>query len=83
MRIVAVGEGGLESLIVIQAQAGDPAVAGFQLNQHFGQLRVAGRSGNQAHVRRAFEDALAFLLRDATENAKHFSLAVSFEFSKR
>ncbi len=48
---------------------------GFQLHQHLRQLGVAGGAGNQTDVRSAFEDALAFLLRDAAENAEYFALA--------
>ena len=59
----------------IEAQAGDAPVAGLQLHQHFGQLRVAGRAGHQADVRRALEDLLAFLLRHAAEHAEDFALA--------
>jgi hypothetical protein len=76
VRIVAAGERRLESVFGIQAQAGDAAIAGFELHQHLGQLGVAGRSGHQADVRRAFEDALAFLLRHASQHAESFSFAV-------
>src|SRR5665213_3606385 len=69
----------IEGLIVVQAQAGDAAVSVFQLDQHLGQLRIAGRTGNETDMRGALEDTLAFLLRDATENAKHFPLAVPLE----
>ena len=79
MRIVALRERCFEGLIVVQAQAGDAAISGFQLHQHLRQLRVAGRSGHQADVRRALEDALAFLLRDTTEYSKHLTLAVPLE----
>ncbi len=80
VRIVAPGERRFERLIVIQAQAGDAAVSGFQLHQHFRQPGVAGRSGNQADVRRALEDAFAFLLRHAAQNSKHLAFAVALEF---
>ena len=77
VRIVAPREGRFERLIVVQAQAGDAAVSAFQLHQHLRQLGIAGRSRYQADVRGALENALAFLLRHATQHAKHFALAVT------
>jgi hypothetical protein len=76
VRIVAAGERRIESFVGVQAQAGDAAVARFELHQHLGQLGVAGRAGHQADVRRALENLLAFLLRHASEHAEHFALAV-------
>ncbi len=79
MRIVAPREGSFERLIVVQAQAGDAAIPVFQLHQHLRQLGIAGRSGYQAHVWGALEDALAFLLRHTTEYAKHLTPVVALE----
>ncbi len=74
--IVAAREGSFESFFGVEAQAGDAAVARFELHQHLRELGVAGRSGHQADVRGALEDALAFLLRDAAEDAEDFAFAV-------
>ena len=59
----------------IETQAGDALVAGFELHQHFRQFRVAGRACHQAHVRRAVEDLLAFLLGHAADHREHLVLA--------
>src|SRR5690242_4921924 len=78
MRIIAAGERGFESFVGIENQAGDAAVAGFELHQHLGKLRIAGRAGDQAHMRGALEDPLTFLLGHAAEDSKHFALAMFF-----
>ena len=75
MRIVAAREGRVEGLIGIEAEAGDALVAGFELHQHLGQLRVAGGTGDQAHMRRALEDFLALLLGHAADDGEDLALA--------
>ena len=55
----------------IETQTGHAAVAGFELHQHFRQLRIARRAGDQADVRRAFENLLAFLLRHAADDGEN------------
>ncbi len=79
MRIVAARERRVERLFGIEAQPGDAAVAGFELHQHLAEPRVAGRSANQADVRRALEDFLAFLLRHAAQHAENLALAGALE----
>jgi len=78
MRIVAAGHGRFESVLSIEAQSGDAAVAGFELHQHLRKLVVAGRTAHQADVGRLFEDLFAFLLGDAAEHGKRFPLAMFF-----
>jgi hypothetical protein len=73
--IVAARERRVESLFGIEAQAGDVAVAGFDLHQHLTQPRIARRPGHQADVRRALEDLLAFLLRHAPQHAENLAFA--------
>ena len=65
VRIVAAGVRSFESLIAIEAEAGDALIAGFELHQHFRQAGIAGGAGDHAYVRRAVEDLFAFLLRHA------------------
>ena len=73
--IVAVRKRGVEGLVRRQAQAGDAAVSGFELDQHRFQLGVAGGARHQADVRSAAEDLLAFLLGHAAQHAEDFALA--------
>ena len=75
MRIVAARERRVEGFVGVEAQPGNAPVARLELHQHFRQLRVAGRPGHQAHVRRRLENVLAFLLRHASQNPEHFALA--------
>jgi len=63
-----------EGFVRRQAQAGDAAVAGFELDQHRFQLGVAGGARDQADVRGAAEDFLAFLLGHATSTPKTLPL---------
>ena len=74
MRIVAARERRVEGFVGIEAEAGDALVAGFELHQHFGQFRVARRTRHQAHMRRALEDFLAFLLGHAADDGEDLSL---------
>src|SRR5579875_3086704 len=55
MRVVAARERRIEGLIGIEAQAGDAAIARFELYQHFGKAIVTGGSAYQADVRRLLE----------------------------
>ncbi len=82
MRIVAPRERRVERFVGIEAQARDAPVAGLELHQHLRQLRVAGRSRNQADVRRFLENLLAFLLRHAADHGEDLALAgVALELS--
>src|ERR1039457_344251 len=76
VRIVATREGRIERFVRVEAEARDAAIAGLELYQHLGQLVVAGGAGDEADERRALEDLLAFLLRDAAEHAEDLALAV-------
>src|SRR5262249_39620641 len=75
MRIVASRQRSIECLVGIQAQTGDAAVTGFELNQHLPESRIARRTRYKAHVRRAVENFFAFLLRHASQYAEYFALA--------
>ena len=77
MRIVAARERRIESLVGIEAQAGDAPVAGFELHQHLAAAWYSWPTRHQADVRRALEDLLAFLLRHAAQHAEDFALARS------
>jgi hypothetical protein len=79
VRVVAAGERGVERLFGIEAQPGDAAGAGFKLHQHLAEARVAGRSANQADMRRALENLLAFLLRHAAQDTEDLALAGALE----
>ena len=82
MRIVAAGQRRIERIFGIEAQAGDAAVAGLELDEKIGQLVVAGRSAHQADVRSFFENLFAFLLRDASQDREGFAFAVFLELLK-
>ena len=68
--MVAPGQFGLEGFVGVGVQAGDAALARFQLRQQQRQLAIAGRAADQAHPRRALENALALLLRDAARERR-------------
>ena len=67
--VVAPGEFRLEAILGVQIQPFYPAVSGLNLRQQLRQLRIAGRTAHQAHLRGALEKALAFLLRHAPQHA--------------
>ncbi len=80
MRIIAARERRVEGFGVVETEAGDAAVAGFQLDQHLAELRVAGGPGDQRNVRRAVEDLFALLLCHAAQDAEDLALhAVALE----
>ena len=74
VRVVAARERRVEGFGVVEAQAGDAAVAAFELDQHFAEVGVAGRPGDQRNVRRAVEDLFALLLGDAAQHAEDLVL---------
>jgi len=72
--VIAAGKRRVEGCGVVEAQAGDAVVAAFELHQHFAEVGVAGRAGDQGNVGRAVEDLLAFLLGDAAQDAEDLVL---------
>jgi hypothetical protein len=80
MRIIPARERRIEGLIGIETQPRNALVAGLELHQHLRQFRIACRTRHQAHVRRALEDLLAFLLGDTADYGEDFPFArVPFE----
>src|SRR5579872_1176894 len=67
--IVAGGNFGFECFLRVEGKTSDAAAARFQLREHLGQFAITCRAADHAHPRRATEDFLAFLLREAAENA--------------
>src|SRR5271170_1432202 len=75
MRVAARGEFGFEGLFGLAVvEAGDALLALFQADEHLGQLAIGGGAGDERNIGGALEDALAFLLRDAAEDAEAFTL---------
>src|SRR5215472_6304576 len=74
MRIVATRERRIEGFLGIEAQSCYAPRASFELHQHIAEARVTRRPANQAHVRSAFEDLLALLLRHAPQDAEDLAL---------
>src|SRR5262249_18778079 len=74
MRIVAAGERGVEGLFGIQRQAGDAAMAGFELDQHLAEPGITGGPGDEGDVRRPVEDFFALLLGDASKHTENLAL---------
>ena len=52
-------------------------LAGFEADEHLGQLAVGGRTGDERDVGGALEDLLAFLLGDAAEDGELLALALA------
>jgi hypothetical protein len=73
-RIVARGELGVESLVGVQAQAGNAPLACFEPRHQLRELRVAGGASDQRDVRCGIEDRFAFLLRHAAQHAEFLRL---------
>ena len=79
MGIIAAGKRRVEGRVRIEAEAGDAAVAGFELDQKLRQAVIAGGAADQADVRRFFEDFLAFLLGYASEDGEGLALGIALE----
>ncbi len=75
VRIVPASKRSVKSLIGIETQTGNPALARLKLDKHLGQPGVACRTGHQIHMRSTFEDTFAFLLRDAPDHPEKLALA--------
>src|SRR5262249_35282984 len=67
---------GLECLLSIGVQPRDTPVSLLQLREQLRQFPVARRPAYQAPPRRSLEDALAFLLRHASEHTDDFALVL-------
>ena len=78
--VIAAGVGDFEGLVGIEAQACDAAITSFELDEHLGELVVAGRAGDEANVGGAFKDLFTFLLGDATDDCKDLIFTFFLEF---
>src|ERR1700739_2182916 len=62
---------GLVGLAVVETS--DTVFAGFEAAEHFWQLAVGGRTGDERHIGRALEDLLALLLCDTPKHTEAFT----------
>src|SRR5437879_1700120 len=75
MRISASGEFSFEALVGLAiVEAAYTAVSSFDLNQHLRKISVRCRTANHGNIRRALKDLVAFLLGNAAEDTKLFTL---------
>ena len=77
VRIGPRGELGVEGLVGLAVvETSDAGLPRLKPVEHLRQVPIAGRTGDQRDVGRALEDALAFLLSDAAEDAEELAFAL-------